>query len=74
MLLKCGRQLSVDPNKSLYNERQWGIFVASLEEKGYFQGLLEGSKGRQQLMASAREYFMHSSKMEATNEDIEDVL
>ncbi len=49
---------------------QWSTFVSSLKEKGYFKGELEGSKGHQLLMATAREYFMQQNlKTESEKDD-----
>ncbi len=66
---------SLGPEGILLSEggERWSAFVASLKEKGYFRGELEGSKVHQLLMTSAKEYFVQSSKMEATEEKTEDV-
>ena len=71
-----GREVvsSLGPEGIVVSEggERWSAFVASLKEKDYFRGELEGSKLHQLLMTSAKEYFIQSSKMEATEENTKD--
>ena len=54
---------------SVESDPRWIPFIANLKEKGYFRGELEGSKLHQQLLASANEYFLNSSSMEAGKDE-----
>ncbi|CAG0897993.1 unnamed protein product [Darwinula stevensoni] len=42
---------------SLDDDPKWKEFLKSLEDKGYFQGEVEGSQKQKALMSSAREYY-----------------
>ncbi|KAL1315680.1 hypothetical protein AAHE18_15G001700, partial [Arachis hypogaea] len=47
--------------KIAWRGRTWEAFRKSLEEIGYFQGLLPGSSEYQRLLKSAEEYYMNTS-------------
>lgn len=51
-------------------DKHWCLYVKSLVEKGYFKGLLEGSKEYEQLKATAKEYFLQNETNDSlwTNE------
>ena len=53
---------------SVEGDPRWLSFIASLKEKGYFRGEIEGSKGHQQLMASAKEYFVQCLNTDQSDE------
>lgn len=53
--------------ESLELNPQWMKFLESLRSKGFFQNELEGSKLYQQLLSSAREYFI-SQEVQDENE------
>ena len=52
------------------SDLRWTSFISSLKEKGYFRGEIEGSKGHQQLIASAKEYFVQCLKTDMSNEKL----
>ena len=70
MLLRRVRGASGDLGEaSVECDPRWIPFVANLKDKGYFRGEMEGSKLHQQLLASAKEYFLNSSGVEAGKEE-----
>ncbi len=72
MLLERVSQPSTAPENtgSLQGgDEKWTAFVGSLQEKGYFRGELEGSKGHQLLMATAKEYFTTQQNLVTTEAD-----
>lgn len=76
MRLACGFEILVaNAQKSGQLEfdetdKHWVVFVRSLTEKGYFKGLLEGSKEYEALKAAAKEYFVQNESNDSrwTNE------
>lgn len=52
------REAAADPCKSLDGNPRWLKFLESLQSKGFFQNEVEGSKLYQQLLSSAKEYFV----------------
>ncbi|XP_016198947.2 protein ecdysoneless homolog [Arachis ipaensis] len=64
MKIACGFEMMYQQSKRDGVEgkgRTWEAFRKSLEEVGYFQGLLPGSSEYQRLLQSAEEYYMNTS-------------
>ncbi|XP_015963354.1 protein ecdysoneless homolog [Arachis duranensis] len=64
MKIACGFEMMYQQSKRDGVEgkgRTWEAFKKSLEEVGYFQGLLPGSSEYQRLLQSAEEYYMNTS-------------
>uniref|UniRef100_A0A1L8DIE0 Putative mads box transcription factor n=1 Tax=Nyssomyia neivai TaxID=330878 RepID=A0A1L8DIE0_9DIPT len=60
MKIACGFEIlasQAKPNTDWDTNRQWLKYVDSLKSKGYFQDLIEGSKGYTQLMDAAKDYY-----------------
>lgn len=56
LLASQAKSSSVDIDQ----EREWIQYLDSLKGRNYFQGLLEGSKGYQELLATAKEYYLQN--------------
>ncbi|KAF7266105.1 ecdysoneless cell cycle regulator [Rhynchophorus ferrugineus] len=57
----CGMEILVaqaKPSKDIEGDRAWDQYLKILKEKGYFQGLLEGSKDFNNLLNKAKEYYI----------------
>ena len=64
MKIACGFEMMYQQRKRDGVEgkgRTWEAFRKSLEESGYFQGLLPGSSEYQRLMQTAEEYYRNTS-------------
>lgn len=55
-------------DKNVEVDPRWLKFVKSLESKGFFQNEIEGSRLHQQLLSSAKEYFVAHLQDEETEE------
>lgn len=73
MKLACGFEILISKAKSVTSdyvnhdnccEDKWKQFVNSLKDKGYFNGLLVSSKGYQERLANAYEFYQQSMKLD----------
>lgn len=61
--LACGFEILVSqaqPGSNLENNKAWRDYVQSLNNRNYFQGLLEGSNGYNSLLDNAKDYFTNN--------------
>lgn len=62
--IACGFEILASQAKSssddIEQDREWIKYLESLKGRGYFQGLLEGSKGYQQLLTTAKDYYLEN--------------
>lgn len=60
--IACGFEILASQAKSsssdVESDREWIKYLESLTGRNYFQGLLEGSKGYQELLATAKDYYL----------------
>lgn len=62
--IACGFEILASQAKSsstdFEHDREWQKYLESLKSKNYFQGLLEGSKGYQELLSTAENYYQQN--------------
>lgn len=62
--IACGFEILASQAKSsggdIEQDREWIKYLESLTGRNYFQGLLEGSKGYQELLATAKDYYVQN--------------
>lgn len=62
--IACGFEILASQAKTsngdIEQDREWMKYLESLNGRNYFQGLIEGSKGYQKLLATAKEYYLQN--------------
>lgn len=62
--IACGFEILASQAKSssgdIEQDREWSQYLESLKGRNYFQGLLEGSKRYEELMAVARDHYLQN--------------
>lgn len=62
--IACGFEILASQAKSssgdIEQDREWIKYLESLTSRNYFQGLLEGSKGYQELLTTAKDYYVEN--------------
>ena len=62
--IACGFEILASQSKSstsdIEHDREWVKYLDSLKGRNYFIGLLEGSKGYQELLATAKDYYVQN--------------
>lgn len=77
--IACGFEILASQAKSSANnietDREWQKYMASLNDKNYFQNEMEGSKRHQELMAQAKDYYRENrDTMKVANKIGDDIL